>query len=93
MKPSFSSEERAALSRLLADQTLQKALDVVLMEIEGPIFDLRAPEQLTKLAIEKGARDFVRRLRKLGEPDAESRGHEPIRAKSLHPPKKTDAKS
>lgn len=56
------------IAEILSDPTFIKVSDSILEKMDGPIYDLKAPEQLTALAITKGGREFLRLLRRRSIP-------------------------
>jgi hypothetical protein len=78
----LTESDKAELLQFLNSPLFAKAKEQVLDKIDGPIYNLAAPEQSMALAQEKGARNAFRVLRKVCRPASVSHGA-PVLAQSI----------
>jgi hypothetical protein len=64
----LNEPQRIELLRILDSELFKTATEEVLAHMDGPVYNLLAPEQGMQLAIEKGARQAFRQLRRLTNP-------------------------
>lgn len=64
----LNEPQRIELLRILDSDLFKTATEEVLNHMDGPVYNLLAPEQGMQLAIEKGARSAFRQLRRLAQP-------------------------
>lgn len=68
----LNEPQRVELAKILDSDLFQRAEHEVLLVMDGPIYNLAAPEQGMQLAVEKGVRTAFRQLRKLTLPPREN---------------------